>query len=302
MRLPSLKAMQAFDAVARHHSFSKAAAELSVTHGAVSRQVRLLEEDLDALLFRRTVKGAELTDEGEILFKSSKEAFATLHSGVIDLQRRRQDKTLHVSLTTALALKWLIPHLPDFYQKHPGISVFLDTTDDMSDFREEPVDVALRFGRGNYAGLFYKEWFKETVIPVASPSMVKGMKLPLSPEEMLKMPLVHMSYYSKWREWFLKAGVSSVPEILPGNQYGDTSVVIAEAMGGHALALVRSLLAEDDLKANRLVQVNETSLPINLSTYFVCRMGDQHRPVVAAFLKWLEDSLLETKVEPGSET
>lgn len=300
MRLPSLKAIQAFDAVARHHSFSKAAAELSVTHGAISRQVRLLEEDLDIRLFRRTVKGAELTEEGQVLFQSSKDAFAALHSGIADLRRRREDRTILVSLTTSLALKWIVPRLPDFHKRHPDISVLLDTTDSVVDFQKEPIDVALRFGGGSYPGLYAKELVKETLVPVASPALLTGLELPLSPKEMIKMPLVHNRHHPKWREWFLNAGLTSVPQKLAGNQYGDTGVVIAEAMEGHALALVRHLLAADDLATKRLVQVNDKSLPLDLSMYFLCRMGDQQRPVVALFLKWLKDILQDAGNRSGS--
>ncbi|NKB60231.1 MAG: transcriptional regulator GcvA [Alphaproteobacteria bacterium] len=295
MRLPSLRAIQAFDAVARHGNFSRAADELAVTHGAVSRQVRGLEEHLGMRLFRRTAKGAELTDSGATLFRASKEAFMTLHSGVADLTRRSTEKTITVSLPTSLALKWVVPRLPDFRSAHPELSVLLDTNDNLIDFQAAPVDVGLRFGKGDWQGLYLSLLAAEELVAVASPNMVDGMPLPLDASAIKKMPLIHDDYNPSWEPWFEEAGASEGEGKLEGDRYGDTGVLIAAAIDGQAVALVRRLLAADDLSAGRLVQISEVTLELEQSLYFVCRPGDQKRPAVRTFLTWLRNKLADEK-------
>ena len=291
MRLPSLRAIQAFDAVARHGSFSRAADDLAVTHGAVSRQIRGLEQQLGLRLFRRTAKGAELTDDGQLLFRSSNEAFATLRRGISDLKRRKEDRTVAVSLATSIALKWVVPRLPDFRSTHPDISVLLDTNDGLVDFQEEAIDAALRYGKGDWKGLYVSLLAEEELVAVASPKLIGDRPLPLDAQAIIKMPIVHDDYNPNWEQWFEKAGVDSVGKKLPGDRYGDTGVMIAAALDGQAVVLVRHLLAADDLAAGRLIQISELTLPLDRSLYFVCRMGDQKRPAVRALRDWLRDRL-----------
>ena len=296
MRLPSLRAIQAFDAVARHGSFSRAADELAVTHGAVSQQVRSLEDQLGTRLFLRTARGAELTDDGRLFFQYSRDAFAALQSGVADLNRRTQDKTISVSLATSLALKWVVPRLPDFRSQHPDIAVLLDTNDRVVDFREDTTDVALRYGKGDWKGLHASLLAEERLVAAASPELVGDRQLPLDAETLLQMPLLHDEYNPGWKDWFQAAGVESLPESLPGPHMSDTGVIIAAALDRQGVVLVRHLLAADDLAAGRLVQVNGMTLPLENSLYFVCRMGDQDRPAVRAFKDWLIGTLAATEM------
>lgn len=298
MRLPSLRAIQAFDAVARHGSFSRAAEELSVTHGAVSQQVRSLEDQLGTRLFRRTARGAELTDDGRLFFQYSREAFAALQSGVTELKRRTEINTISVSLPTSLALKLVVPRLPDFRSRHPDISVLLETNDRIIDFHERTTDVALRFGNGDWKGLHVSLLTNEQLVAAASPELVGDETLPLDAETLVSKPLLHDEYYSGWRRWFEAAGVEQVPEDLPGPHIGDTGVIIAAAIDRQGFILVRRLLAADDLAAGRLVQVNDLTLPLEKSLYFVCRMGDQDRPAVHAFKEWLSEAIAATEAGP----
>lgn len=293
MRLPSLRAIQAFDAVARHGSFSRAADELAVTHGAVSQQVRSLEDQLGTRLFLRTARGAELTDDGRLLFQSSREAFAALKSGVAELKRRTEDKTISVSLATSLALKWMVPRLPDFRARHPDISVLLDTNDRVVDFREDATDIALRYGNGDWKGLHVSMLAEEQLVAAASPELVGERELPIDAESLLQMPLLHDEYNPGWANWFEAAGVRCIPANLPGPHMSDTGVIIAAALDRQGVILVRQLLAADDLAAGRLVQVNGMQLSLERSLYFVCRMGDQERPAVRAFKAWLMDALAD---------
>lgn len=291
MRLPSLRAIQVFDAVARHRNFSRAADELAVTHGAVSRQIRSLEQQLGTTLFRRVAKGAELTGDGRVLFRSSREAFAALQSGIVDLERQAAKKTVTLSLTTSLALKWLVPRLPDFRSCHPEISILLDTNDAPVDFAAQAVDAALRYGQGSWKGLHARLLAKEELIAVASPGLIGDASPPLPPRVVTALPLVHDDYNPGWERWLERAGVGPGVAPLPGDRYADTALLIAAALDGQAAALVRRLLAADDLAAGRLVQISDVTLPLDRAVYFVCREGDENRPTVRVLHDWLSDQL-----------
>ncbi|WP_422366594.1 LysR substrate-binding domain-containing protein [Pelagibius sp.] len=291
MRLPSLRAIQAFDAVARHSSFSRAADALAVTHGAVSRQIRGLEEQLGSTLFHRTARGAGLTDDGRVLFRASREAFAALENGVAELERRKTDQTVTLSLTTSLAMKWLLPRLPDFRARHPEIAILLDTNDAPVDFTDKTVDAALRFGKGDWKGLHASLLAREELVAVAAPGLIGDRPLPIEPSALTALPLVHDDYNPGWEPWLERAGGGASGETLPGDRYGDTGLLIAAALDGQAVALVRRLLAADDLAAGRLVQVSDVTLPLERAVYFVCRAGDEVRPAVAALRDWLRAGL-----------
>ena len=297
MRLPSLRSIQAFDAVARYGSFTRAADELAVTHGAVSRQVRLLEEQLGTSLFRRTAKGAELTDDGQRLFLATIDAFAALRNGIADLRRRSDDRTITVSLPTSLALKWVVARLPEFREAQPEYSVLLDTNDSLADFQSSMIDAALRFGKGAWKGLYVERLAEEELVAVASPKLIGSRPLPLSASEISKMPLLHDDYNPSWAQWFASAGAESLGKDLPGDRYGDTGVLIAAAIDGQAVVLVRHILAIDDLAAGRLVQISDLRLPIDQALYFVCRMGDQKRSAVQALRNWLREKFAKDRMD-----
>lgn len=291
MRLPSLRAIQAFDAVARHSSFSRAADALAVTHGAVSRQIRGLEEQLGSTLFHRTARGAALTEDGKVLFRASREAFTALETGIAALEQRKADQTVTLSLTTSLAMKWLLPRLPDFRARHPEIAILLDTNDAPVDFTEKTVDAALRYGKGDWSGLHIGLLAREELVPVAAPGLIGDRPLPIEPSDLTRLPLIHDDYNPGWERWLERAGAALGGKTLPGDRYGDTGLLIAAALDGQAVALVRRLLAADDLAAGRLVQISDLTLPLERAVYFVCRAGDETRPAVAALQDWLRDGL-----------
>ena len=291
MRLPSLNAVRTFEAVARHGSFSKAADELAVTHGAVSRQVRSLEQQLGITLLQRTAKGAEATLAGETLARAAGQALATLRAGVAAISEREGSRALSVSLATSLALKWLVPRLPDFRARYPEISILLDTNDTIIDLRGSMIDVALRLGEGRWGGMHAELLAKDELVAVASPNLVAAQSLPLSDEALMQLPLVHDDYNPAWERWFQAAGLISEGDTLPGDRYRDTGVLIAAALDGQAVILVRRLLALDDLKAGRLVQLSARTLRLDPALYFVCRKGEQDRPAVRLFHDWLREQM-----------
>lgn len=286
-KLRHLRALHAFDETAQHESLSKAADSLSVTHGAVSRQIKLLEEYLGATLFHRRPAGVELTATGERLFRATRPAFATLRKGVSDVKRQHHRQSLKVSLPNSIALKWLVPRLPLFHAQHPGIALFLDTDDTVTDFDTSAVDVALRFGVPGWEGLHSEKISDEELIVVASPSLVGGGPLPMSASDILGLPLLHDAFNGGWEKWAENAGLPRDGITRQKTEYYDSAVLLEAAIDGQGVALARHILAARDIEAGRLVRLDNRTVPLDRGLHFVCRQGEQDRMAVRAFKKWV---------------
>jgi len=285
--LSHLRALQAFDETATQSSLSKAADALNVTHGAVSRQIRLLEAHLGVSLFHRRPNGVELTQAGERLYQSTRGAFAALQLGVLETKRRHHRQSLTVSLSTSLALKWLVPLLSSFQQKYPGIALLLDTNDAFADFDRSLVDVALRFGKPGWEGLHHELVKTEEMIVVASSSLVGTARLPMPAEEIMRLPLLHDAFNVGWHNWAEQEGLGGDPVKSQTIKYVDSAVLLEAAIDGQGVALARHLLAARDLELGRLLRLDESAMPLDRGLYFVCRPGDQDRATVRRFRKWL---------------
>lgn len=285
--LRHLRALQAFDETANHSSLSKAADALNVTHGAISRQIKLLELHLGVTLFHRRPKGVELTRAGERLRQSTRGAFSALQQGVVEVKRFQDRQSITVSLSTSLALKWLVPSLSSFQSKHPGISLLLDTNDAFADFDASEVDVALRFGEPGWDGLHHEQIRQEELVVVAAPSLVETLRQPLSAEDIARLPLLHDAFNVGWETWAEQAGLSADRINLRNIKYVDSAVLLEAAIDGQGVALARHLLAERDLKLGRLIRLDECRVPLDRGLYFVCRPGDQERVTLRIFKKWL---------------
>lgn len=285
--LRHLRALQAFDETATHSSLSRAADALNVTHGAVSRQIKLLELHLGVSLFHRRPNGVELTQAGERLHQSTRGAFSALQLGVLDVKRLHHRRSITVSLSTSLALKWLVPLLSSFQQKHPGIALLLDTNDAFADFDASEVDVALRFGEPGWEGLHHELIRREELIVVASSSLVQEATLPMSAAQIARLPLLHDAFNVGWESWAEQEGLGNDQVSSQNVKYVDSAVLLEAAIDGQGVALARHLLAARDLELGRLVRLDESSVPLDRGLYFVCRPGDQDRVAVRIFKKWL---------------
>ena len=285
--LRHLRALQAFDETANHSSLSKAADALNVTHGAVSRQIKLLEQHLGVSLFHRQPNGVELTTAGERLHQSTRGAFSELRVGVRDVKRQKRRQSVTVSLSTSLALKWLVPMLPSFRQQHPGISLLLDTNDTFADFETSEVDVALRFGKPGWDGLHHELIKSEELIVVASPSLVNETELPMSAKKVLRLPLLHDAFNVGWDRWAEQMDAESQKVNSENIKYVDSAVLLEAAIDGQGVGLARHLLAARDLELGRLIRLDNSAVPLDRGLYFVCRPEDQERASVKVFKRWL---------------
>ena len=285
--LRHLRALQAFDETARHSSLTKAAEGLNVTHGAISRQIKLLEADLGVTLFHRRPNGVELTKAGQRLYQSTRGAFSALQLGVSEVRRLTHRKSITVSLSTSLALKWLVPRLSSFQQGHPGIALLLDTNDALVDFDGAEVDVALRFGKPGWDGLYHEQIRQEELVVVAAPSLVGDACLPMHPDEVAERPLLHDAFNVGWDSWAAQVGLGADQIKAQNIKYVDSAVLLEAAIDGQGVALARHLLATRDLELGRLIRLDQSCVPLDRGLYFVCRPGDQERATVRTFRKWL---------------
>ncbi|OKH87493.1 LysR substrate-binding domain-containing protein [Thalassospira sp. TSL5-1] len=285
--LKHLRALLAFHETANQSNLSKAADVLHVTHGAISQQIKLLEQYLGTRLFHRRPNGVALTPAGQQLYQSTQQAFPLLQKGVSAVKRQHQRQSLKLSLPHSVALKWLVPHLPDFHKRHPGIALFLETDDTIADFDTSEIDLALRFGLPGWDGLFHEKIADEELVVVAAPALVGNAKLPMPAGDIVELPLLYDAFNKGWDQWAIKAGID--PNLLTAKniKYFDSAVLLEAAIDRQGVALARHLLAARDLKAGRLVRLDDIAVPLGRGLYFVCRNGDQDRTAIRVFKDWL---------------
>ncbi|MEM8689068.1 MAG: LysR substrate-binding domain-containing protein [Pseudomonadota bacterium] len=288
-----LRALQAFDVAAALSNLSKAATELGVTHGAVSRQIKQLEDYLGVPLLHRRANGVAKTEQGERLHQATQRAFAALRDGLRDVRRSEDNRSITISLSASLATKWLVPRLAAFRSAHPGLSVFLDTNDEIVDLHASQVDVALRYGTPDWGDVHHELVTREELIVVAAPGFAARHKGPMRPEAIASLPLLNDEFNPAWDRWAAGHGLDPGRVATPAVRFADSAVLIAAAIDGQGVALVRRLLVEDDLQARRLVRLDNSVTTLSRALYIVCRPGDQNRVPVRRFRSWLLSSGLQ---------
>ena len=252
-QLPALNAIKAFEAAARHESFSRAADELFVTHGAVSHQIRALEAELGIALFSRDGKRVQLTDVGRRYATQVRAALTALVDATQAIRGGDRERRLVVSMLTSFAARWVTPRLGSFIEANPQWDLELLSTNALADFTRDDIDVAIRFGYGKYPGLHAELLLEEVFFPACSPTF-NGGKLPKVPTDLAKFPLLR-SDDELWRPWFDAAGLNDWPEPKRGVLYEDSSNLLQAAIEGQGIALTRRSLAMPEVAAGRLVRL-----------------------------------------------
>jgi LysR family transcriptional regulator, glycine cleavage system transcriptional activator len=283
-RLPNLAALRAFEAAARHGNFSRAAEEIHVTHGAISHQVRALEEELGVPLFARHGKRISITPEGERFATTLRKALTDIAAAAAALQADGKQKRLTVTALPSFAARWLSPRLGQFIELHPDMEVMLQSSSQLTDFVRESVDIGVRFGRGNYPGLVVEKIMDDYYYPVASPHFNKG-KLPLTPEKLAQHPLLRCEM-EPWTPWFRAAGLDFL-EPTGGLVFQDSSMLVRAAVEGHGIALARHAIAVSDIESGELVRLFDIAIRTPQSYYLVCPPESLRKPHVQAFRNWL---------------
>ena len=285
-RLPPLSALRAFETAARHLNFSRAAEELSITHSAVSHQIKALEGHLGVKLFKRSGRAMLLTSDGQRLYAHVREAFARLQRGVAELRADARRSIITVSVLPGFAARWLVPRLPEFNRRHPDMDVNLRATLELTDFSREEVDLAVRFGAGSWPGLTAEKLLDEEIFPVCSPRY-RGGHLPHTPEELLECTLLQ-NVYEPWEQWFRAVGVTP-PATPHGPGFSESNLLLKAAVEGQGVALALGALVQAELKSGELVQCFP-ALRARYAYYLVHPQQDPLPPKVAAFKAWLKEA------------
>jgi len=288
MLLPSLNGLRAFEAAARHMSFTRAAAELNVTQTAISHQIRRLEEQLGIDLFIRRNRTLELTREALDYLPSIRSAFADLHRATARLRRSDHESRLTVSTTASLATKWLVSRVAAFQDAHPGIEVRITTSTHLVDFQREEVDIAVRYGRGHWAGMRAHWLMAEQIFPVCSPDLPRGDRPLRTPEDLAHHTLLHTTVSREdWQLWLTAAGLPASIATRRGMTFDQGFMAIQAAMEGLGVALGRLHLVEADIAAGRLVAPFDMVLPQDAGYYVVSPETTADAPKIARFRDWL---------------
>jgi len=285
-RLPPLNALKAFEAAARHESFTKAEEELCVTQGALSHQVKALEETLGLKLFKRERQKLIITETGRDYLAVLRDAFDRIALGTARVVQRQSSGVLTVSTSPDFAAKWLVNRLGHFAEAHPDIDLRVSATLHHVDFAREEVDLAVRHGEGDWPGLDVMRLCSEQLFPVCSPKLMTGRNRLRKPADLMRVPLLHLDDRSHWRRWLDAAGVPDV-EVSHGPVLNRASMVIDAAIDGQGVALARTTLAASDLINGRLVRPFATALRLTKSYWIVCSKATAALPKIKIFRDWL---------------
>src|SRR6516165_10533144 len=289
---PPLSALRAFEAAARHVSFTKAAEELSVTPAAVSHQIHALEQDLGVRLFHRRNRSVALTASARVLLPGLSEGFAQLRASVRRLRAHNDSGTLTVTASPSFAAKWLVLRLHRFQEQCPEVDVRISATDNVVDLTQGDFDIAVRYGTGNYPGLEVELLLKNEVFPACSPQLLAKSPALSTPDDLPVHNLIHDQAIERdplvptWPMWLKAAGVKNIPAAT-GLSFNNMHLALDAAIAGHGVVLAQSTIAAADLAAGRLVRLFSLALPDPFAYYIVTAPGALERPKVRAFRDWL---------------
>jgi len=309
-RLPPLNALRAFEAAARHLSFKKAARELHVTAGAISHQVKLLEDHLGVALFRRLTRALELTAEAQAMLPKVREGLDNLAEAVERVRAREALQALTVMAPPNFSARWLVPRLSRFTNAHPMLELHVASRPSMIDGRENgtpvhPVEgreeapvVMVRFGNGHYPGMVVDELFSARYMPICSPKLLRGKHALKTPADLKHHTLLHDDTVLEdvrptWADWLEEAGVSGV-DAGRGTHFSDASLALEAAIEGMGVVLAMRPLVLADVEAGRLAVPFDIAAETPYAFYLVTPEGALNNSSVAAFREWL---LAETASE-----
>jgi len=304
--LPNLKSLRAFEAAARHMSFTKAADELCVTQGSISRQIQLVETYLDQLLFRRTARAVELTEAGGDYAKAVSEALDLIEAASLRLKGDKPDSVVSLSVLPTFAVRWLIPRLERFANLYPDAELRMISSIDPADFSHESIDLAVRVGLlpnsypdgrkpridlqmvADWAGIQAIPLMPDVMIAVCSPALLAGRDPgSIAPTDLRAYPFIHTSTRgSAWPDWFAALGLDYTdrPEDL---HYGHFFMALQAALNGRGIALVPNAFVEEDLASGALVRLIERDVE-SAGHYYLLRRTDAGRnPAIARFVEWI---------------
>lgn len=292
-RLPPLSALCAIEAVARLGSVTRAANELGLTQSAVSHNIRLVEEALGVVLFRRDTTGTVVLARGEVLGSAIQDGLSRIADAINAVRRNDSGPALTISILPGFAIKWLFPRLIHFDETNSGVELSIMTTANLADFDSGGAMVALRYGTGDYPGLHVDRLFGEQMFPVCAASYADKQRAPLrEPADLASHTLIHdeiwplLQTVPGWRSWLDAAGYREI-SAERGRRYSQSNLSIQAAIAGFGICLGRSPLVLDDLMEGKLVQPFGPAIDTGYAYYFVCPPQALKIPKVRNFREWL---------------
>ncbi|MBS1191201.1 MAG: transcriptional regulator, LysR family [Rhodocyclaceae bacterium] len=286
-RIPGIESLVAFEAAARHLSFTRAADALSVTQSAVCKQIASLEDYLGVPLFHRIKKRLSLTEAGAIYAKRVSEDLERLERHTVSLMAHRGERNvLELAIIPTFGTRWLIPRLAHFHEANPDIVVNLTTRSDPFVFTETSFDAAIHCGAPVWPGAALTLLFGEEMIPVCSPRLLQEWPS-TEPRDLARMPLLHQSNrHDAWRRWFAAAGVVDV-DVMGGPHFDLFSMLVEAARAGLGAVLVPRFFALDELASGELVTPFDLALSSGMGYYLVCPEPPSTNPALKIFTEWL---------------
>jgi LysR family glycine cleavage system transcriptional activator len=297
IQLPPLPALRLFEAAARHESFRKAAEELGLTASAVSHGVDSLEKWLGVELFRRRPRGVTLTPAGRHLLPYVAEGLSMIALGAQRLPGRRAERRVVLSVAPSFAQLFLVPRLPRFRTLHPGIRISIDTSHRQALFPMEGVDLSVRMGKGAWPGVKSDLLFRERLVPVAAPAYLASLNhngaLDWPKATYLRISTVEYD----WNAWI--EGSAAKIEIADDLHFDTTLLASEAAAAGIGIAIGRIPMVLPEIDAGRLVKADERIVDIETGYWLVGPTGQETRPAIQSFRKWLLDEAKRYRAEHG---
>ena len=288
-RLPPLSALRVFETVGRSTSLRRAAAELQVTHSAISQHIRDLEAWFGVKLIRATPRGTMLTPEGLRLHAHVSAGFALFERGVEELRHTASGGKLVIWCAPGFAAHWIIPRYPSLEQALPGIEIILRPVDSSPDLVRREADIEIRYGERPEAGLINETLIRPIMLAVASPAWLQANPAARDPQSLARLPLIHEKNHDEWRQWFEAAGVTEI-QPLTGPRFWIATAALEAARLGHGVALLPEPVAAEDLASGNLLRVVDA--PIQLEAYTLVVAKERlHEPTIQRFRRWIKAAL-----------
>jgi LysR family glycine cleavage system transcriptional activator len=281
----SLNALTTFEAAARHRSYTLAAAELHVTHSAVSQQMRILEQSLGVALFVRQGRQMVLTAAGGVLQEQIQPALKQIGRALSDLTKAHGAPSIRVSTLPSFATSWLVPRLSSFQRRHPEVAVHVQATLEVRNLQRAGTDLAIRFGLGQWDDGESEKLLDDHLFPVCSPDFNDG-RLPTNVNNLKRYRLLGDDCEFEWRTWGRLAGIDAAA-FKTKTLFSDSNLMLAAAIAGQGVAIGRSSLVAADLAAGRLVRLFDLIAPSEYAYYIVTPTAARKSATVLAFEQWL---------------
>lgn len=283
--LPSTSMLLAFEAAARTGNFTEAAAELSLTQGAISRQVRALERQLGVELFARVRKSVRLTEVGKRYAEEVERALQTIRLATLNAMTDQRGGTLNLAILPTFGTRWLIPRFPAFLREHPDITVNFATKLSPFDFKKEDLHAAIHYGQTDWPDTESTFLMREETVPVCAPALLEQHAL-TRPADLLDMPLLQLQTRPRaWAEWFQAAGLE--PPVPGGMMFEEISTIAQATVAGLGVALLPRFLIENELSSGELAVVLEQPLESSFGYYLVTPRDKTGYAPLVAFREWL---------------